>query len=174
MKNPDIHALISRALKGELTREEQAEFDRLAREDGQFKAEWEKQNALERALDRALAVLPNAPISSNFTSLVLQEALRTEPVRRPEKRRWFQFSLPRIAAGLVAMVAIGIAVRQQRESALRRDLAQTVNTFSDVAYVMSKDETPSTEIFENFEAISRLSLPAESEMDIELMVALQK
>ena len=171
MKDPDRHELISRALRGELTSREQDRFDILLREDPSFRGDWQ----LERSLEKALNLLPDAPVSSNFTSLVLQAALKPEGRSVPRREgNWFRFTFAKLAAGLAAVILIAFSVVQQRQSAQRRELAEAVNTFNDVALAMSVEQTPSTEVFENFEAIQRLSIPAESELDMELLAALQK
>jgi hypothetical protein len=170
MKDPTSHELIARALRRELTAAEQQNFERILRQDGEFRAEWEIEQSLEKALDN----LPNAPVSSNFTSLVLQAALREEPREAVTGRNWFQMAYAKLAAGLAFVAVVSLVLVQNRESAKRQDLAQTVNAFHQVASAVTADQNPPTEVFQNFEAIQRLSLPAESELDMELLVALQK
>jgi anti-sigma factor RsiW len=170
MKDPDRQDLIARALRGPLSQPEEREFQALLRSDPAFHAEWQ----LERALDHALAALPDAPVSTNFTSLVLQAALHQESPQARPARPWFRSLVAKLAAGLATLAVLALALVQQREGAQRRELAATVNAFTDVASVVGIDQASSTDVFENFEAIQLLSLPAESELDLELLVALQR
>jgi anti-sigma factor RsiW len=164
MKDPNEQELISKALRGELSPVEEVRFQQLLGQNVDFAAEWE----LERALGSTLDQLPDAPISSNFTRLALQAAFR-EDRQQARPRRWFHFPWLRPAAAGVALAALGFLGFQQYQHSQRRDLAESVTAFS-----LGAEGVPPTEMFANFEAIQRLSLPAESELDMELLVALQK
>ena len=55
----------------------------------------------------------------------------------------------------------------------RQEIARSIASFSQVASAMSPKEKPAL-VFRDFEAIQRLAAPADSELDLELLVALQK
>ena len=165
MKNADFQDLILKAVKGQLNQAQRREFDRLFQSDPAFRHACE----VERALESALAELPDAPVSSNFTSLVLQAASTRSsgPVRRS-----FRFSLPRFASVLVFTLVLGFAVFQQNQKSRHREVAESVSAFHDIALALGSEEAP--ELLANFDAIQRLNIPAESELDLELLAALQK
>ena len=52
-------------------------------------------------------------------------------------------------------------------------MARSVGSFTQVASALSPEQKPGL-AFEDFEAIQRYSLPSESELDLELLAALQK
>ena len=83
----------------------------------------------------------------------------------------------RVAGGVAVAALAGVVVLQQyrqtqHEEAQRAELAQTVGAFTKAATVIGSGE--GSEVFQNFDAIHRLALPAESELDLELFAALQK
>lgn len=167
MKHSDRYYLIARAVRGELTEAERQELDRLLAEDGTLREDWR--------LERALHELPEPPVSTNFTSLVLQAVLKGERGadgrKSAPKIRWAWI---RLAAGFAAVAVIGIATLRYEHASERRELATTVNAFTEAASVVGFDQVPPTEILADFDAIQRLSLPAESELDLELLAALEK
>lgn len=172
MKDMDRHELILGALRGKLTTGQQAEFDRLVENDAGFRAEWETEQALEQTLRR----LPDAPVPSNFTSLVLQAALRPgNPAPSAAGRRpWFRFAFVRWGAGLAAVAAVALTIQNQRTNAQRQEVAEAVHAFNNVASAIAHEQTPATDVFQNFEVIQRLSIPSDSELDMELLAALEK
>jgi anti-sigma factor RsiW len=170
MNDADKHLLVARALKGGLRTEEQRDFERRLQSDLALRQYWES----ERALDRAFNSLPDAPVASNFTNLVLQEAARATGPARARKKSSIRWMFARFAAGLAAVTLLSLGVLQQRQNAHRLEVAETVNALHHTAMAVSSTEAADTEIFQNFDTIQQLSLPAESEMDLELLLALQK
>lgn len=167
---PTEHELVARALRGELSAEEKKDFQRRLDSEPLLRSFWEAEQALERALDR----LPDAPVPSNFANLVLQEATRTPAQAKDRPKFSLKWVLARFALGLAAMALLAAGLLQQRQKTHLQEVAETVNAFHDTALAMSGTEAAATDIFENFETIEQLSLPAESELDMELLVALQK
>jgi hypothetical protein len=55
----------------------------------------------------------------------------------------------------------------------QQEMVRNVNSFTQIASAMSPEEKP-TLVFRDFDAISNLAVPADSELDLELLVALQK
>lgn len=171
MKDAEMNELVARALRGELSAGEKREFERQLKEDAALREMWRAERALENALGR----LPNAPVSSNFTHLVVQQVLQPKAKPSPANSRIsIRQILGRLAFGTAAVGLICFGALQQRETMQRKEVAQTVNAFHGAARAMGGEEMPSTEVLSNFEAIQQLSLPAESELDMELLVALQR
>jgi hypothetical protein len=167
----DKEDLLTKALREELTAAEKQRWDELLLEDGQLRELF----AEEAELERALAMLPNVAISSNFTALTVRAALREEP--RPKANSSVRWRLFRFAPAMVAVAVLlsaGLFYGYRNSSANRAEMAVNVRSFSEVASVMAASKTPPAEIFQNFDAIQRLSLPADNELDMELLVALQK
>lgn len=114
---------------------------------------------LDLALTRELSRLPNAPLSSNFTSRVLA-AVEREEVSRARARlpRWtWRVLVPRIAfaaSGVLTVAAIFTLVSHNQQ-AQARHLAQSVAAVSGV------EALPGPEILQNFEAIRQLGTTPE-------------
>lgn len=168
----EMNDLITRALQGKLTRDEKREFDQRLTVDATLREAFEQEQSLEQLLDR----LPNVPVSTNFTSLVLQSVREQSGESGGAKKRWTRFlpfSLTRLAAGLGAVALAGfLSVHQYRKSE-RQEMVRSVTSFSGVASAIASEESPDL-VFQDFDAIQRYSVPAESELDLELLVALQK
>src|SRR5687768_3218980 len=101
-KTNDLEELISRALRGKLSTEEQARFEQRLQQDKTLRKRFEE----EKALEGLLSHVPQFPVPSNFTSLVLR-AVR-EDQRKAVKsgpRSWWRFPFARVAAGLAVAVA---------------------------------------------------------------------
>jgi anti-sigma factor RsiW len=174
MNNPqtnDLEDLISRALRGKLTKEEQTQFEQRLQADASLRQRFKEEQRLERLLE----CVPKFPVPTNFTSLVLQAVRREQ--RQPAKtpgRGWFRFTYARVTTGLAVVLAAGLLVLQQYRQAERNQMARSVSAFTEVASVISSEKTPPTAVFQDFEAIQQLSLPADAELDLELLVALQR
>lgn len=169
--NGDPNGLIRRALKKGLSQEEQGQFAQRLRDDPEFRRQYEE----ERGLESLLARLPDAPVSTNFTSLVLQ-AVRAEqrkPASSGGRFHWLRFKFTRVAVGLATVAVAALVGLKQYQKSERQELARSVTAFTEVASVMGSRQTPTAEVFRDFEAIHRLSIPQE-ELDLELLVALQK
>lgn len=166
---------VAKALKGELTEAEQRQFQQRLQNEPALRAAFEEEQRLEHLIGR----LPNVPVSTNFTSLVLQAVRREErrPARSEGRFGWLPFlrgPFPRVAAGLAAVLLAGVVgVRQYRQSQ-QTEMARSVSAFTEVASAIGSEETPPPAVFRDFEAIQRLSIPREPELDLELLFALQK
>ena len=168
-KTNDPEELINRALRGKLSAEEQARFEQRLKQDEALRERFEEEKALEGLLDHA----PHLPVPSNFTALVLRavcedqrKALKSGP------RSWWRFSFARVAAGLAIVMAAGFFAIQQYREAEREQMAGSVRSFTQVTSAISSEKTPSTALLQDFEAIQKL--PQEAELDLELLVALQR
>lgn len=176
MNRDEQFELLLAAAKGELSPDQKAVFEQLLARDSAFRESWEQ----ERALHETLAALPNAPMSSNFTARVLEAVDLHDKARRREARRFVNWvwSWPtRLAAVGVACLALVLGLQHNNQKR-RADLATALNALSDVTTVLApNDENPSegAAFLRDFDTIARLSnMPEEQELDLELLVALQK
>lgn len=160
---------IARALRNQLSDAEKERWEELLRADSSLRDEFVEESALQRALD----ALPNVPISSNFTSLVVQAATSEA---RPHSSWRFRWPIVRLAFGSAALLVLGsTALVNYRNHHLRQEeMALNVRSFSEFTSAVTSSKTAPEEVLQNFEAIERLSLPADGELDMELLVALQK
>lgn len=121
----------------------------------------------DAALNRVLDGLPNIPVSSNFTALVMQavaaEQRKSKPA--PVQRVWWPV-MQRIASFTAAIAILGILMVQYQRSEKRAALARSVAT------VTASAPVPSVQALQDFEVINRLGQVAPP-ADIELLSALQ-
>ncbi|HUB86331.1 MAG TPA: hypothetical protein VMB22_00450 [Verrucomicrobiae bacterium] len=120
---------------------------------------------LQKEMRELLSRLPDAPVPSNFTTRVMQ-AVELEEARRP--RRWdfilnWRTFLPRAAAVAAVVLFAGLAVQHYELDARRAELAQNVAVVA--------ERMPSVDALKNFDAIQRMSQPAQP--DNELLALLQ-
>jgi anti-sigma factor RsiW len=170
-KTNDPEELISRALRGNLSREEQQRFEARLAEDNLLRERFEEEQGLERLLQCA----PSLPVPSNFTSLALQAVRKDrEKTKVATARGWFRFPFVRVGTGLAMVLVAGFFVLQQYRQGEREQMAQSVRAFTEVGKVISSEQTPPTVVFQDFDAIQQLSLPQDADLDLDLLVALQK
>jgi anti-sigma factor RsiW len=159
MKNDPLYQrLLERSWRRELTETEAAELRAWLAVHPEAQADW----TLEEGLNSALRGLPNAPVSSNFTALVMQAVEREAARARPSIwRRWQPRLLwiPRIALAAV-VVESGLLSYHHFQRTQRVQYAESVVTVSEVASL------PGPEILENFDAIRAMkqSPPADEEL----------
>ena len=151
MPNSDSQELAELAWRRSLTPGEQARLLRLFAAHPQARSRWESEAALTRALDR----LPPAPVSSNFTALVLQ-AVQRAPAR-PAWRRHFDLAAwlpagwrPRVALGLT-MVCLSLLTVRECQAIQRQKMAR------DLASVGSLAGLQPVDCLQNFQTIANLS-----------------
>jgi anti-sigma factor RsiW len=172
MKDPK--ELVAKALRGDLLKTEQVEWERLLQNDPETRRSFEEEKALEQLLDR----LPDAPLSSNFTSLVLQAAARENKTEASwsSVSRWrlpFRSVFARVAGSLALVLVLGLVIGRQYRKAEDSKVARQIQSVTQAASEIASVNTPPEEVFRDFEAIQRLSA-AGNELDMELLVALQK
>lgn len=122
----------------------------------------------EAGLNFLLDQVPDAPVSSNFTSRILQAASLEESRISREQRGWPAW---RVGFGWVSRLAIagfsiliGVVSFHHYETAKRAQLAESVEKVSQVAAIPA-------DWLENFDTIKHLSQPAVA--DEELLALLQ-
>ena len=121
---------------------------------------------LEARLTEALARLPDAPVSSNFTTRLMQ-AIELEEAR--QSRRWsfnwnWRARLPRIAVTAAVILFAGVTFHHYELTSQRTRLARNV------AFVAGSQPLPSVDALNNFDAIQRMSQPR---ADDELLALMQ-
>jgi len=167
MNEPEYNELRTVSWRRRLTPAEEARLQAHLALHPEAQAQWEE----DQALTRQLQELPDVPLSSNFTSLVLQavdaEAVGTTgPTAVPTHfLDWLRRLAPRMA--LAAMVAfLAVAGLYQYENHSRKEFANGVERFVHVANV------PGPEVFEDFDAIQQLQ-PVAFSADEDLLAALR-
>ncbi len=170
MKHEEFQELMELARRQPLTPDERARLDRFLEATPLARTDWAEDMALTRLMDR----LPDAPLASNFSSLVMQaislEERRVERENKPMSLHWWTHSwFARLGlASCVALVAVGGWYRHQLGE--RADLAESVATISEVAAI------PSVEVLKDFEMIQlfgKVPPVADMEADLHLLAALE-
>jgi hypothetical protein len=178
MNESEFRTLVEESWKRRLTEEERAALDAWLAVRPTERAEWEA----EAALNRALGAMPNCPVSSNFTALVMQaveheqaQALReSTPASASLWARLLTYiRLPAFrlawAALLVCGIGIGLAYYSHQTN-VRHDVAEGLKAVANVASVPSLSDPA---VFEDFDAIRRLAQSSASD-DEELYMVLNK
>jgi hypothetical protein len=122
---------------------------------------------LEVRLTENLAKIPDVPVPSNFTALVMA-AVEREDARKaaPNLFRWnWRVFLPRVIAMAAVLVFTGTFWEHYELNSQRSVLAQNV------AQVASEKPLPSFDVLYNFDAIQRMSQPVAA--DKELLALMQ-
>ena len=180
MNRSEKNDWIQKALSGRLSAAEQARFEEILGDDAGFRAEYDE----ERALEGVLELLPPAPVSSNFTARVLQEAMRETP-KGSRPHGWFRWNWRPAIVGSALILTVGLLFSQHQQEAEREQLAQSLTQFSEVTSTLAAAAAPAEEAVEesirpvsmlqDFQAIQHLAhMPAEQEQDLELYLALHK
>ena len=167
MQAHEHNELWERSLRGQLTPGEKAQLDAWLAVRPELRAEWEEEVALCQMVRR----LPDVPVSSNFTALVLQAVELEQYAEVPAQQAagffgWLRQHFAQVAAATaMLMLAGGLMFLQQRQA---RQQAVT-NQMKELAKVVP---VPSVAVLQDYEAIRRLS-QVSAEPDMELLVALQ-
>jgi hypothetical protein len=122
---------------------------------------------LEARLTESLVRMPDSPVPSNFTTLVLaavdrEGAARTAPMLL--RRNWRNF-LPRVIAAAAILVFTGTIWERYELNSKRSILA------TNVAQVASAKTVPGMDALYNFDVIQRMSQPVAA--DKELLALMQ-
>lgn len=159
MNEGEFQKLIETSWRRRLTDAELAALNDHLGERFEDKARWEE----ETVLNQMLGNLPDAPVSTNFTSRVLQAIDReTDRTISGTSRiwEWVRFNwIPRAALVIFLLAGGAFSVQQHRRAQVARD----------VAAVSSAAKVP-PQWLQDFDAINRLNPPP---VDNELLAALQ-
>jgi hypothetical protein len=150
MKNPTYNQLKEKSWVEPLSAEENAELRQYFSANLDMQRDWDEDATLTTALNR----LPNAPVSSNFTSLVMQAVKRADGETEGKRGRWRSFWrygwLPRFGVAL-GMLCLGTFSFHEYQVAARARLAADVKEFAETAPI------PQVEWLKNFETIEQMS-----------------
>lgn len=156
MKDVRNDELIRLSLKPALSPDDEARIEAFLATRPEERATWEE----ERALGRALQALPDVPVSSNFTSRVMQ-AVELETAREERshtQRGWRRAFWPRLSwAGLAALLAFFFMheVRVRKRTQVVGDVV-----------LLSQDSSmlPSAEVLRDFDAINQMRAASDDEL----------
>ena len=130
MNQLDIESLLQTALARDLTDDEWAGLERWLSANPAERAEWE-------AVDQLLAALPDAPVASNFTSLVLEQVRRVDaPAPSLGQAGWRKILAPQFrpiqiaAAATLAMVIGGVGYQSHLNQS-RAEMAEAVASIAE-------------------------------------------
>jgi anti-sigma factor RsiW len=167
MQEHEHNELWERSLRGQLTPGEKAQLEAWLAVRPELRAEWEEEVALCQIVKR----LPDVPVSSNFTALVMQAVEREQRVEVPAREAagffvWLRHHFAQVAASTaVVMLAGGLVLRQHQQA----EQQVVTNQMKELAQVVP---VPSVDVLKDYEAIRRLS-QVSAEPDMELLLALQ-
>jgi anti-sigma factor RsiW len=155
MTDPVYQTLLETSWRRELTPDEQARLQAWLSAHPEARDAW----LADRALNRALRQLPDAPLASNFTAQVLRAAA-AEQARRGTRSQagawwedWGRLFLPRVAwASMLVLLSVGAVhqVRYLNRSRIAHHLAM----------IPVGPELPPPEVLQDFDAIKLSSLAA--------------
>jgi negative regulator of sigma E activity len=121
-----------------------------------------KNEPLQNELRDLLSRLPDAPVSSNFTERVMQ-GVELEDLWAARTRGWrwrWHSLLPRAAATATVVIAAGFAFYQHEIYNQRAEIAKNV------VLVAGAQPLPSVDALKNFDAIQRMSQPAQADEEL--------
>ena len=161
--DPLFNQLREQSWRRELTSSEDAALRDWLAKHPEAQADWENETALNEALRR----LPDAPLSSNFTSRVLHAVQQEQAAesRRTHRARmvWWRRLAWRFGLACVIGAAGFFSYEQFYAAHLRAQVKQSIVAVSAVSSL------PSAEILENFEAIRLSGTPAADEKLLSLL-----
>ena len=161
--DPIFNQLRERSWRGDLTVSEEAALRDWLAAHPEAQADWNSEASLNEALRR----LPDAPLSSNFTSRVLHAVQREQAAESRRHRRALMVWWRRIVWRLSLVCVIGAAGFFSYEyfyaAHLRAQVKQSIVAVSAVSSL------PSAEILENFEAIRLSGTPEADEKLLSLL-----
>jgi anti-sigma factor RsiW len=133
----------------ELTEAERAEMRVWLEKHPDARADWEMDEQLSALLNR----LPDTPVSSNFTTRVMQaverEAILIERAQTKPGLWSLQKLLPRLAMATV-VILVGLFAFQRHGAAQRAELVRSLVAVSQV------ESLPSTTLLKDFDAIRQM------------------
>jgi negative regulator of sigma E activity len=115
--------------------------------------------AIEARLTDALRKIPDVAVPSNFTARVLEAvALEEAQAARLHARHWsWRSLLPRIAVAAAVLVFVGVGIQRHEAGLQRAALAKNIA-------LVAAQPLPSVEALNNFDAIRRMSHPADDQL----------
>jgi hypothetical protein len=168
MNDSEYNELRTASWQRPLAPAEQARVQAYLADRPEARADWDD----DAALTRQLQELPDAPLPSNFTALVLQ-AIDAERAEQPGAKAhdwwwpaWLSRFAPRIAVAALAVTLSAASLLKYEQIHTRKQVADAVERFVKVTNL------PGPEVLEDFDAIQHLQ-PASFSTDNDLLAALQ-
>jgi hypothetical protein len=160
MDNPDYQKLNETGWRRSLTPGEEARLRGIVGAQPALRDQWEE----EAALNRLLARMPAARVSSNFTARVVQAAHAASPTPAWSQRlapfQWLSRNwMPRVALGL-AMVCCGVFSFREYQAIHRAQMAREVISAGGLAAL------PPMEWLKDFDTINRLNKVSLADNDL--------
>jgi hypothetical protein len=167
MNEADFKILMETSWRRPLGEQERGQLEAWLAAHPEARAEWES----EQALNRGLRALPDAPVASNFTALVLQAAEREGrvAVREPWGRRlqhWLARPLIRLSWAVLVLLGLCAAYYQHLSTTQQ-------NVSKGLAVVANVTSLTDEALLSDFDAIHRLGESSRSQDD-ELYAALSE
>jgi len=159
MNESEYRTLIEASWQRPLSDDEQACLDAWLITHPEARNEWES----ESGLNRLLGQLPDAPVASNFTALVLQAVDReTRTSARSNSlferiRHWLWRPVPRAAWALLLVGGLWFGY-DQHQTNVRGQMAKGLSVMANVAALSDPV------VLQDFEAIQRLSAREDEEL----------
>ena len=152
MNDAELQELLDKMVAGRLSSQDEQRWSALLTQ----RPELEE----EVALAEALRVLPKPPsVSSNFSSLVLQEVRRTKVGRnRSHTGGWLFLSrFLKLGATAAVVVLLAFSVSQRREVSQSRDAVETIaSSVQAITHSPEVEAENTLAVFRDFEAIRQL------------------
>lgn len=171
MNEASYNQLVQASWRRRLTPAEEAEVQAYLALHPDKQTQWDEESALSDFLRQ----LPDAPVPSNFTSLVLQAIESERRVETAHKlsgleywHRWLARHTPKFAATGLLLVCGMVGIHQYHGHQQRQLAHAAASTWGEVVSVV-----PTPEVFEDFDTIKQLR-NASAHSDEELLTVLQK
>ena len=158
--DPFYRRFLEISWRRKLTAGEEAELAAWLQSHPEFKADWEAEGFLTEQLGK----LPEPSLSSNFTTLVVQQVERASSSTQRKRWRWSPWVLRLLPPMAASAVVLATLHHQNLEDLRHKQMLESVVMVSDVKSL------PSVEILKNFDAIRELNTaPAPDEQLISLL-----
>ena len=181
MTEIEVQQLADTALRRPLSKEETTALESYFSTHPEAKHDWRE----SMLINEGLRHLPELQPSTNFTSLVLQEARKSQPREKPAATHGW-FAGWRFSQGLafaILFFGVGTLFYHQHRVAERAEVAQSLAAVSDVAMLLNSagpgsaaprenPAAPSVQMLQDFDAIRSLrAVPVD--LDLGLLKALE-
>ena len=159
MNDSEYQMLLVESWRRDLTPEEKARLEAFLAEQPAHAADWEREMALNAALNR----LPDVPVASNFTSLVMKAVKRENKRMEPQPGEGFGWLIRwvrRPASGLAWVAAVALLAWGGYEQFHVQPAREQARHLS----LIMKTVAPEAEVFGDFDAIQRLPAADDEEL----------
>ncbi|MGZ4974316.1 MAG: hypothetical protein ACXWKG_01655 [Limisphaerales bacterium] len=164
MNKPTYNQMKEKSWVEPLSAQESDDLRQLLAANPELQKDWDEEALLTTALNR----LPDAPVSSNFTSRVMQAVQRADAETERKRAPWRAFWRYGWAAKFgvaIAMLCLGTFSFREYQANARAKLAADVKAFAETAPI------PQVDWLKNFDTIEQMSKVQVA--DNELMMARQ-